>query len=373
MNNRRRKRKYRIKYKNVAILLAALLVIILAIVWICSPSDSQKDDGPVNDKMQDQVGDIVLPEEEEDSTPKMTTDPTLETSYYFTSVTKTEADLGVGELALVNNNIAFKGIVPEDELVVVRETKNQAYKVKDYSVLLRKTTVDALNDMMLAFYTETQSDDVMVISGYRTVEYQQGLYENELASTGLSTSSLVSKAGYSEHHTGYAVDFKIYTDDGVSKEFDGTGVCEWIMQHCSEYGFVNRYPEGKERITLIDNEPWHFRYVGKVHAAVMSEYDFCLEEYIEFLKNYTIRTGFLLAENDGKTYIIYYTPMGDPAHTTVSVPLKPDQTPYPYEISGNNVDGWIVTVDVTDFNSTNVTITPPAVQEQPDNAANGEE
>lgn len=357
----KKKRRYKIKYKNVAILLAALLVIILAIVAICSPGKSDdKDKDADNLDNSDQQQDIVLPElEEEDNTPKLTTDPKLQTSYYFTAISKTENDLGDGELVLVNNNILFRGSVSEDELCVVREKKNQAYKVKDYSVLLRTTTMDALNDMMLAFYTETQSGDVMVISGHRTIEYQQGLYDDELESTGLSTSSLVSKAGYSEHHTGYAVDFKIYTDDGVSKEFDGTGVCEWIMQHCQEYGFVNRYPVGKEKITLIDNEPWHFRYVGKVHAAIITEYDFCLEEYIDFLKNYTIDTGFLYTENSGRKYIIYYVPMVDPANTTVSIPLMPDLvTPYPYEISGNNVDGWIVTVDITDFGSSSVTITP---------------
>lgn len=359
MYKSKKKRKYKIKYKNVAILLAALLIIILAIVAICSPKDSDNIDND-SEPLDNQQQEIELPElEEDDDSPKLTTDPTLQSSYVFTALYMTEDDLGIGELVLVNNNIAFKGAVSEDELVVVRENKNQAYKVKDYSVLLRSTTMNALNDMMLAFYTETQSNDVMVISGYRTIEYQQELYDDELESTGLSTSSLVSKAGYSEHHTGYAVDFKIYTDEGVSKEFDGTGVYEWIMEHCSEFGFVNRYPEGKEKITLIDNEPWHFRYVGKVHAAIITEYDFCLEEYIDFLKNYTIDTGFLLTENDGRTYVIYYVPMVDPENTTLPIPMMSDnETPYPYEISGNNVDGWIVTVDVTDFGGTNVTITP---------------
>lgn len=355
---KRRKKKLRLKYKNFAILLAALLVLVLAIVWICTPNDKPQADDDLNNDVQQE--DIELPPLEDEEEVNMTTDPTLQTSYVFTAISKTEADLGIGELVLVNNNIAFRGTVTEDDLVVVREKKNQSYSVKDYSVMVKPVTMDAVNNMMLDFYTAMQNDDVMVISGHRTIEYQQGLYDDELAETGLTTSTLVSRAGYSEHHTGYVVDFKLYHDDGTSEQFDGTGDYAWIMDNCHTYGFINRYPAGKEKLTLIDNEPWHFRYVGPVHSSIITEYGFCLEEYIEFLKNYTIDTGFLLkAMPDGKQYIIYYVPMVDPANTSVCIPLMADQqTPYPYEISGNNIDGWILTVDVTDFSATNVELTP---------------
>jgi len=369
---KRRKKKLKLKYKNFAILLASLLILILALVWVFSPKEETPSNDDIANDQQQQQDDIELPPVEEDDQVKMTTDPTLQTSYVFTAISKTEADLGVGELVLVNNNIAFKGTVTEDDLVVVREQKNQSYSVKDYSVMVKPVTMDALNNMMLGFYTAMQNDDVMVISGHRTIEYQQGLYDDELAETGLTTSTLVSKAGYSEHHTGYVVDFKLYHDDGTSEEFDGTGDYAWIMDNCHTYGFINRYPVGKEKLTLIDNEPWHFRYVGPVHASIITEYGFCLEEYIEFLKNYTIDTGFLLETMpDGKQYIIYYVPMVDPANTSVCIPLMSDQqTPYPYEISGNNIDGWIVTVDVTDFSATTVELIPEIT---PEATAEGEE
>lgn len=377
---RRKKKKVRIRYGNLALVLAGLLMIVLFLVWIFSPkdkpNDTPKDPASTGDGQYDDIADLPP----EDETPGgMTTDPTLQTSYVFTSVSVTESDLGIGPLALVNNNIEYRGHVSESDLVVVREGKNSAYKIKDYSVLVRKETLDNLNNMMLDFFTVKQNDDVMVISGHRTVEYQAELYQDELEETGLETSSLVSRPGYSEHHTGYVIDFKIYDDDGKSYEFDGTGDCEWIMQNCHKYGFINRYPLGKEKITLIDNEPWHFRYVGKVHAGIITEYDFCMEEYIEFLKNYTTETGFLKAEtDDGKTYIIYYVPMVDPEHTTVFLPIigdgTVDKTPYPYEISGNNIDGWIVTVDITAFGSDVVELNPtPAVTEATEAEENTEE
>lgn len=346
----RRKKKVRIKYKNCALALAVLLLIIMLFVWIFSPKD-EIDNNNDQPKAPLVTGDIIPEEdyEEDDGQLHLTTDPTLQSSYVFTYTELTESDLSKGELVLVNNNIAFKGEVNEDELLVIREHKNKSYSVKDYSVKVLPVVMDNLNQMMLDFFTAYQNNDAMVISGHRTFDYQQDLYDAELEKTGQLSSSLVAKAGYSEHHTGYVIDFSVYdTDTGAYEDFDGTGDFSWIMDNCHKYGFVNRYPAGKEKLTLIDNEPWHFRYVGEVNAHIMTEYDFCLEEYISFLKNYTIESGFLAYDHtDGNKYILYYVPMGDGEKTAVYLPCMPNsETPYPYTISGNNVDGWIVTVNL---------------------------
>jgi len=58
------------------------------------------------------------------------------------------------------------------------------------------------------------------------------------------------------------------------------------MEHCYEYGFILRYPTDKKDITKINYEPWHYRYVGIKDAMFIKEKEFCLEEYIEFLKEY---------------------------------------------------------------------------------------
>lgn len=360
----KRKRRRRIKYKNVAMALAVLLILILLIVWIFTPKD--KDDTNTLDEPLN-TGDTVIEEEiheEDDGEVHLTTDPTLQSSYIFSYITLSEEDIAKGELVLVNNNIAFKGNVNEDDLMVIREHKNKSYSVKDYSVKVLPEVMDALNNMMLSFYTEKQNDNVMVISGHRTIEYQQGLYDKELEETGQLSSSLVAKAGYSEHHTGYVIDFSVY--DGKSyKDFDGTGDYAWINENCHRFGFINRYPEGKEKLTLIDNEPWHFRYVGPLHANIMADYDYCLEEYISFLKNYTIETGFLGVDGyDGNYYIIYYVPKSNSDTTAVYIPLIPDtENMYPYYISGNNVDGWIVTVNLGGAEENNTQILPEAQPE----------
>ena len=340
------KKRYKIKYKNLAMLLAVFLLVVLLIGKGCSAIFSHKEkEDPGRDKPA-QTGDQNPDPIPDENGLVLTEDPTLQSSYLFTQINMTDADLGAGDLVLVNNKIEFKGSVSEDELDVVREKKNSAYSVKDYSVLVQPVVMDALNDMLLDFYNATGNDGVMVRAGHRTYEYQQELYDAELAKTGQDSSALVAKPGYSEHHTGLAVDFTTYRN-GVYKDFDGSGDYAWIMDNCHKYGFVNRYPEGKQSLTMIDNEPWHFRYVGEVHATAMKNYDLCLEEYISFIKNYTISNGFLsVTTEDGSQYIIYYTPKsGNNESTSVYIPLTggKDSPPYPYEISGNNVDGWIVT------------------------------
>ena len=76
--------------------------------------------------------------------------------------------------------------------------------------------------------------------------------------------------GYSEHQLGLAVDIRYEH-----------GLYEWLAKHSWEYGFILRFPEGKEEITGIDYEPWHFRYVGKEMAKAVFESGLCLEEYLE--------------------------------------------------------------------------------------------
>jgi len=79
----------------------------------------------------------------------------------------------------------------------------------------------------------------------------------------------VSKPGTSEHEVGLAVDFN-YANPG----FENTKAFKWLMENAHKYGFILRYPDGKQSITKVIYEPWHFRYVGKEHAEVIKERDF---------------------------------------------------------------------------------------------------
>lgn len=135
--------------------------------------------------------------------------------------------------------------------------------------------------------------DFWIASAYRSVEYQEELIEKDILKyTGQGDSYEQAKAkayeykmppGNSEHHTGLALDILCSTNtkmDITQAEEPGN---LWLREHCSEYGFVLRYPEGREDKTGIKYEPWHFRYVGKEAAVYMTNHQLVLEEYVALL------------------------------------------------------------------------------------------
>ena len=113
------------------------------------------------------------------------------------------------------------------------------------------------------------------------------------------------------------------------------GEYAWAVQHAWEYGFIQRYPPHKSAVTGISYESWHFRYVGIPHACLMKQENLCLEEYIEYLRDFSFDRGPLTVNCLGRSWRIYYA-----AGTAIPVPAAGN-----YEISGNNVDGFIVTVE----------------------------
>ncbi|MDE5570187.1 MAG: D-alanyl-D-alanine carboxypeptidase family protein, partial [Ruminococcus sp.] len=111
--------------------------------------------------------------------------------------------------------------------------------------------------------------------------------------------------------------------------------------NCYKYGFVIRYTEDKESITEFRSEPWHFRYVGIPHATYMTENNLCLEEYIDLLRmNYPYDGEHLEFTAEGADYEVFFFASDDASDVT-NVPVP---TGYRYDISGNNIDGFIVTV-----------------------------
>lgn len=254
----------------------------------------------------------------------------------YTVLEMDEADIGRGDLVLVNKEHPYS--FPEDlKLVSIYDHKKECYFVRDKNVLLDKSVMEHLNGIMEGFYNETGVHDVNVVAGHRTYDFQQMLYDNSLAVKGPEhTAQYIALPGCSEHHTGLAVDFSIFhLKTGDSAEFDGGGDYGWIRENAWKYGFVQRFTEAKSSITYVADEPWHFRYVGVAHAYYMQQNDLCLEEYIGLLRQYPFGGEHLLIECAGEQYEVYYCP-----GTEVQVPEKGA-----YTLSGNNVDGFIVTVE----------------------------
>ena len=113
-------------------------------------------------------------------------------------------------------------------------------------------------------------------SGYRSNAYQRNLYNGYVASSGQAAADTYSaRPGFSEHETGLAFDLI----DGSGQLVESEAEAEWIRNHAHEYGFIVRYPFGKESITGFMPEPWHLRYIGARAGEIYSS-GLCLEEFL---------------------------------------------------------------------------------------------
>lgn len=118
--------------------------------------------------------------------------------------------------------------------------------------------------------------DLTIASGFRSYDYQNTLYNNYVYWNGQAEADTYSaRPGHSEHQTGLAMDL-IWADT----RFNGSWEAQWIEDHCADYGFIIRYPRGKEDKTGFIYESWHVRYVGKDLARKITDSGLCLEEYL---------------------------------------------------------------------------------------------
>ncbi len=182
---------------------------------------------------------------------------------------------------------------------------------------------------------------IIPVSGYRTKAEQEKLYLDSLIENGKTfTEQYVAFPGCSEHQTGLAIDLGENLDeiDLIRPSFPYTGIFAQFRKHAADYGFIERYSQGKEQITGIAHEPWHFRYVGYPHARIMERHSFCLEEYIQFLTDFPENGQHYISTEKGKEFEVYYV-RGLAEETVIEIPDD-----CLYQISGNNVDGFIVTI-----------------------------
>ena len=122
---------------------------------------------------------------------------------------------------------------------------------------------------------------LLAVSGYRSYSYQNMLYNNKVNTSGkIEADKYVSKPGASEHQTGLAMDILSSEYSKLDEGFAKTKAYKWLKENCSNYGFIIRYPKGKENITKYNFEPWHIRYVGSSHSKEITNKNLTLEEYL---------------------------------------------------------------------------------------------
>ncbi len=124
--------------------------------------------------------------------------------------------------------------------------------------------------------------NIYISSGFRSYDYQAGLYERYVLDSGKAEADRYSaRPGHSEHQTGLAFDLNT-----IDMSFADTDEYEWVKKNCADYGFIIRYPEDGEEITGYMYEPWHLRYLGKETAQKVYDSGLTLEEYLEITSEY---------------------------------------------------------------------------------------
>lgn len=271
-----------------------------------------------------------------------------------------------GDLILVNEDHQYFG--GDEDLVSIIE-KNTENEVTFFSALADPNTEEE-DDLILSvvyepmkimiedFYNLYYNDTLIIYGAHRSTERQQAILDEK-------GPEIAAKPGYSEHETGYAFDFS----EIVNYDYQGTGDFAWINENCYKYGFIVRYTEEKKDITKIAAEPWHFRYVGIPHAWYITKNDLCLEEYIDLLREKYSYGGehLLFTDDENRSYEVYFVASDDGSEkTTVPVPAGKE-----YSISGNNVDGFIVTVYEDGIPAVESTVDVPAEDSSGDEGNSG--
>lgn len=242
-------------------------------------------------------------------------------------LTLNEQTIHTGNLILVNEHHGIEG-KPADLLVPVWDRIPE--------ILLQRCAATLLNELMQEIHGWRS---IVPVSGYRSPAEQQQIWDDSLRENGLEfTRKYVALPGHSEHQTGLAIDLGLKQEniDFIRPDFPYTGICRTFRKKAAKYGFILRYPAGKESITGIGHEPWHFRYVGTPHAEIMENAGLTLEEYIEFVKQFPYGRNAYPLRNGSRNIRISYLAMSD------SFPgILPDDLPH--TVSGNNTDGFIIT------------------------------
>ncbi len=173
-------------------------------------------------------------------------------------------------IVLVNkNNILPKDYTPNDlRLINNRYAFDNKYLREEAAIAFENLSADA----------SSLGYKIIATSTYRDYEYQGKLFNEYTNSKGLDYALLCSaKPGHSEHQTGLAVD--VEGSNGNYDDFEKSIEFNWMKENAHKYGFILRYPKGKEHITGFKYEPWHYRYVGIEHATNIYNKNITLEEY----------------------------------------------------------------------------------------------
>ncbi|MDO5560798.1 MAG: D-alanyl-D-alanine carboxypeptidase family protein [Oscillospiraceae bacterium] len=310
-------KKRRIRYDRIIIAVLVLVIICASIIFIRIGKKSSQKDKPVTDTKT--------------SGSLSTKNGKIE----FEKIFLNKDDIYKGTLLLIDDDHIYKKQDSFDTtLANLDDMKSTYFKLKSLDLKMESLTAKCFSSMMSGFYSEKSKNDIMVLNAYISEDHQNIMYNQAL-----ENSKKICKGGYSEHQSGLAFDLGIYPDKEEGTLFTSTGDYTWITENCMKYGFISRYPGSRYSESCDKEQDNHFRYVGIPHAYYMTENNLTLEEYLNELKKYSFGEKTLSFSCYSKSYEIYYIKAAKDVND-VYVPCV-----NPYTISGNNEDGFIITVE----------------------------
>lgn len=179
------------------------------------------------------------------------------------------------DITMINNKIyKLPDDYEPDDLVNVKNWYSYGSSPK-----LRNEAYNSFIEM----YNEAKKENLTIIinSAYRSYKYQEDLYNQYLKQYGKEyTDKYAARPGFSEHQTGLTIDVTTYGANGDT--FDTTEEFKWLTANAHKYGYILRYPKGKEYLTGYEYESWHYRYVGVDVATSVHDNDITYDEYYAY-------------------------------------------------------------------------------------------
>ena len=202
---------------------------------------------------------------------------------------------------------------------IEKDYEPERTRIGDTYFYMNSEAAEALIKMLSDMEAEL-GEAPMIISTYRSYEKQETVFNADVEKAVKSgaepekaaqdTAVYIQLPGASEHQTALAVDLS--NDGSLEEDFIETEAGKWLEENCHEYGFIIRYPKEKEEYTGIGYEPWHIRYVGHPFSDIMKENNWCLEEFIAYMK----RNKMLVWEDSKNIWSLYFTAALDESYDT---------------------------------------------------------
>ena len=311
----KKRKNYRVRYDRIFGAFAILIIIIILLISGCSKRNKEKKNEEINTE------NTVFQTYDADVN-QAYMDVTIETSKFHSGnlILVNEKNPCLFDVQAVENSTSTDiNFVTIKSILDAKNTSVKPYTASDWEIGLDRESALAMDSWFTAFYQETGLNDLRMIGGYKP------------ESTDL------------DFQTGRTITVGIFPEIGSSYAYKPEGSYIWLQEHAQEYGFILRYPEGKEAYfdeTITERRTATFRYVGIPSAIYMTKKNLCLEEFLQEIKQYTLE-NMLEIVNGEKTYHMYYIPAS--IGNNVTIFQIPDDRIY-YEVSGNNTDGFIVTI-----------------------------